>query len=409
MLGIEFRFTTAGECRVQYAPREVLLATMQRGCIMNVTNYRNVTLPVLAALCLAASCATIQKPAPPPAQGAANKALLPSFGVHVFAPMKDGWPVFVKAVDEALAPMGVTTLIVQMDYRYAFQGHPELAEDPDAVVTKDDVAALAAVCRKHNIRLIPQLNCLGHQSWGGSGKHALLRKYPQFDETPEIPPGAADIYSRSWCPLHPGVNPVVFSLMDDLIDAFQCDSFHVGMDEVFLIANPKCPRCAGKDPAELFAKAANDYYQHLVVEKKLTMYMWGDRLIDRNVMRYNSYESSANDTAAALDRIPKDIVICDWHYSRRDEYPSIPYFQEKGFRVWPSGWRSTTATAAFYDYSAANNARKIPGFLCTTWCSTQTLSEALLGQRDEASLDPTQKGVLDCIRAVAERHANRSK
>ncbi|MCX7894917.1 MAG: hypothetical protein N2447_03040, partial [Thermoanaerobaculum sp.] len=42
----------------------------------------------------------------------------------------------------------------------------------------------------------------------------LLVKYPEFDETPQIPLDNPDIYCRSWCPLHPKVNDVVFALMD---------------------------------------------------------------------------------------------------------------------------------------------------------------------------------------------------
>ena len=72
-------------------------------------------------------------------------------------------------------------------------------------------------------------------------------------------------------------------MMDELIDAFEADAFHVGMDEVLVIASKQCPRCNDKTPAEAFAKAVNDYHRHLVEEKKVTMLMWGDRLIDANV------------------------------------------------------------------------------------------------------------------------------
>ncbi|MFA6239769.1 MAG: family 20 glycosylhydrolase [Candidatus Hydrogenedentales bacterium] len=373
------------------------------------TKVRSVVILAAMAACLAASCATSTNGLATATKPAAAATVLPAFGVHVFAPWKEGWPVFVRAVDESLAPMGVTVLIVEMNYRYAYQSHPELVESGKPAATKEDVAALVAVCRKHNIQLIPQFNCLGHQSWGSSAPLPLLKKNPQFDENPDIPLGDPGVYCRSWCPLHPELNPIVFSLMDELIDAFQCDAFHVGMDEVFLIAGKGCPRCAGKNPAELYAKAVNDYYQHLVVDKKLTMFMWADRLIDREVIRYNTYESSINGTAPAIDLIPKDIVLCDWHYSRRDEYPSIPYFQEKGFRVWPSGWRSASATAAFYEYSAAKNTGKVAGFLCTTWTGTDTLSQALLGERGDADLDPTQIGVVASIRDVAARHTKTTK
>ena len=74
------------------------------------------------------------------------------------------------------------------------------------------------------------------------------------------------------------------------------------------------------------------------------MLMWGDRLIDANVMKYGKWEASENGTAPAIDLIPKDIIICDWHYEQRTDYPSVRYFQEKGFRVWPAGWNNVEAT-----------------------------------------------------------------
>ena len=210
--------------------------------------------------------------------------------------------------------MGVNRIVLEVNYSFDYKSHPELREGNG--MTKAEARELAAFCRDRGIRLIPMFNCLGHQSWA-SHTAPLLSKYPQFDETPKVPADNKGIYCRSWCPLNPEVNPVVFALIDELIDAFEADAFHVGMDEVFLIASDQCPRCKGKDPAELFAKAVNDLHRHIVGEKKLTMLMWGDRLLDDKQMHYGKWESSANGTAAAIDRIPKDIILCDWHYERR--------------------------------------------------------------------------------------------
>jgi uncharacterized lipoprotein YddW (UPF0748 family) len=41
-----------------------------------------------------------------------------------------------------------------------------------------------------------------------------------------------------WCPLHPEVNKVVFALIDEIIDAFEADAVHIGMDEIFLCGYP---------------------------------------------------------------------------------------------------------------------------------------------------------------------------
>jgi len=284
-------------------------------------------------------------------------------GVHILMTTQDKTEQLTKAVDE-LAELGINVIIAEINYGYEYQSHPELrAGNPSK---KEQIKKLAAECRKHHIRLIPQFQCLGHQSWR-EHTSPLLVKYPQFDETPGQHPKNKGIYCRSWCPLHPDVNRIVFELMNELIDAFEADAFHVGMDEVFLIGDDACPRCKGKDKAKLFAKAVNDYHRHLVEKHKLEMLMWGDRLIDARKINYGKWEASANDTAGAIYLIPKDIIICDWHYEARDTYESIPMFLEKGFRVWPAGWRKLEATKALTEYSQSFNHSNMLGHLNTTW------------------------------------------
>jgi hypothetical protein len=69
----------------------------------------------------------------------------------------------------------------------------------------------------------------------------------------------------------------------------------------------------------------------------------------------------------AIDLIPKDIIICDWHYGRRDSYESTPMFLQRGFRVWPASWRKPDAAKALIDYSRTFNNPKMVGHLNTTW------------------------------------------
>jgi len=284
-------------------------------------------------------------------------------GVHVLMTSQDKTEQLTEVVGE-LAELGINVIITEINYGYEYKSHPELQTASPS--NKEQIKKLLAECRKYHIRLIPQFQCLGHQSWS-KRTSPLLVKYPQFDETPGQNPNNEGIYCRSWCPLHPELNPIIFNLMDELIDAFEADAFHVGMDEVFLIGNDACPRCKGKDKAVLFAKAVNDYYRHLVKKHKLEMLMWGDRLIDASKINYGKWEASVNDTAGAIDLVPKDIIICDWHYEPRDTYESIPMFLKKGFRVWPAGWRKLEATKALIEYSRSLNNSRMLGHLNTTW------------------------------------------
>jgi hypothetical protein len=111
----------------------------------------------------------------------------------------------------------------------------------------------------------------------------------------------------------------------------------------------------------------NDTHQHLVGERKVEMWMWGDRLLDDQVMGYGEWEAARNGTHPAIELIPKEILICDWHYELRESYPSVPFFQTQGFRVLPGGWRNAQAVAALIDYAQKHQAGQMLGYLCTTW------------------------------------------
>lgn len=309
-------------------------------------------------------------------------------------------PRVQRAVAERLAPLGVNLIVLEINYRLAWKSHPELAQ-PGAW-THAQAGEFAALCRSNHIRLIPLFNCLGHQSWAKQTA-PLLAKYPEFDETPQIPPDNPGIYCRSWCPQHPKVNTVVFALLDELLEAFAADALHVGLDEVFLIGHEQCERCRGQDPAKLFARAVNDYHRHLVGERRVEMLMWGDRLLDDATMKYGEWEASRNGTAPAIELIPKDIIICDWHYEPRPEYPSVPFFQERGFRVLPSSWRNRDAALALLDYARAQNRGRVVGHLCTTWVGADQIARVLLGEGEAAGEQPRQ--IVDALKACLARLA----
>jgi hypothetical protein len=329
-------------------------------------------------------------------------------GVHMMSPGRQGLPLLKRAIAEKLAPMGVNVLIVEVNYGFDFKSHPEL-KGGDNTLRVEDARDLAETCRRHGIRLVPMLNCLGHQSWAQTTA-PLLAKHPELDESPDVPKDNKGIYCRSWCPLHPDVNKIVFALIDELIDAFGSDAFHVGMDEVFLVSHPGCPRCKGKDPGELFAKSVNDLHRHIVDERKQTMLMWADRLLDDKKLGYGKWESSANGTAPAIDLIPKDIILCDWHYETRPEgYPSVSYLQEKGFRILPSSWRNKDAALAMLREARSTATPKLLGHLCTTWVGGDAFCRALLDEQpaekpapktDEKARTKRRRGAGDIVAAL---------
>ena len=266
---------------------------------------------------------------------------------------------------EPLAKQGINVIILEVDYNFAFKSHPELRRGTNPI-TRAGARRFAAACRKQHIRLIPEFQSLGHQSWKAE-TFPLLTVYPKFDLTPGAFPNNDGIYCREWDPTNREVWRVVFELIDEIIDAFHADALHVGMDEVFLLGSEQSPATKGQDPGALFAKAVNELHKHLAGKRKVEMLMWGDRLIDGKKFELGEWEASINGTAAAVDLIPKDIIICPWHYEQRESYPSIPLFLEKGFRVLPASWKNVEATKALIQFNRAHAGPKLLGNMFTTW------------------------------------------
>jgi len=315
-----------------------------------------------------------------------------------------------KYINEVLVPMRYNVVVLTVGYAFDFKSYPRLSYHKiDKIQARD----LVAFSRENGIRLIPLFNCVGHQSWLDHN-HPLVLEFPQFDETPHVGHDNKGIYCREWCPMHPEVNNVIFALMDEIIDAFDADAMHIGMDEIFLCGyppenqspwelhtnwkpggegktepfpdGPPCPRCKGKDQAVLIAKAINDFHKHIVQESSLEMLMWGDRLLDGSKMPYNLTEASKTGSHKAIDMIPKDIIICDWHYGREESYPSVDVFQEKGFRVLPSVWNDAEAASAFIKYAENNRTDKLLGILSCSWsASPKQLLQAAKGTDDGQS------------------------
>jgi len=146
--------------------------------------------------------------------------------LHLIGPQPERLDVTKELTTTLMVPARMNVLVLEVNYGFRFQSHPELeCRGLDKAQARD----LTDFCRRHGIRLIPLFNCLGHQSWS-SRTGALLTKYPQFDETPHVPADNKGIYCREWCPSLPEVDKVVFDLLDELIDAFDADALHVGMD-----------------------------------------------------------------------------------------------------------------------------------------------------------------------------------
>ena len=328
----------------------------------------------------------------------ASASSLPVRGLYLTAPNPGELPLALRFIKDALPKEHVNVLVMEFDYRFQYRSHPEVI-DTDAL-TLEQVKQIVAACHDAGVRLIPLINLLGHQSWAEQ-TFGLLRAHPEFDETPGKYPGNQGIYCRSYCPQAAGLHNLVFDLIDELAAACQADAVHVGMDEVFLLGEDGCPLCRGKNKAELFAQEVRTLHDHLLATHR-EMWMWGDRFLDGDSSGLGEWEGSVNGTAPAINGVPRDIVICDWHYEAA--VPTAAYFALQGFRVVSAPWQM--ADVALNQLAMIRKTRagstdalksRTLGVLQTTWGGLGDFVQAYYG---EGSPSPDGVKAAECFKAV---------
>jgi hypothetical protein len=331
----------------------------------------------------------------------------------------------IQYIKEGLAPLGINLLCLEFNPGYNYRCFPELA---DGSFGRAEAQKVAAAAKEAGIRIVPLFMCLGHQGWRFE-KNMLLKVYPEFDETPHIPESAeeaeglrfentpdSNFYCHSWCASNDDVYKYVFPRIDEIMEDFGADCLHVGMDEVFSLAEDTCPLCKGKDRADLFARTINILHDHIVKEKGWQMMMWADRLNNAEALGYHPWEGDVLGIWPAVDMIPKDIILGNWHYDMNEKgFPGIEVFLEKGFTVLPAAWRELKQTRFLLDEALKyRNAAKEKGFsgtmagmMITCWSEvTNELLDTLLGSvkaREQNEEVKDTRGIASSVVYMADK------
>lgn len=294
-------------------------------------------------------------------------------GIVLNAPRNQDLPRFEQFLRERLVANGINTLVLLIRYRFQFDGHPEVVDEP--ALSKASAKSIAQLCRNAGVTLVPKMNLFAHNSLlqGTKEPLGLLRAYPELEERHSGPIKA----TRCLCLRHPRLLPLVAELMDEMVQAFGATALHVGQDEAFEIG--KCPRCAGIQAHGIFADWINALHDHLA-RKGVTMWMWGDRLLNGDIVpsKAAGYETSLNDTWRALFDLPRDIVICDWHYEVEPYGQLSPaYWAKYRFRHVVCPFRNPTATDQLLASARAVDSPYLLGTLLTTWCEFAEFADAV--------------------------------
>ena len=208
--------------------------------------------------------------------------------------------------------------------KVCWPSHPEIAY-PTAF-TPEDIRELADLARENFIEPVPHVQGFGHTG-------PLKQSHPELLVPAKTRQPCFDITK-------PAVRDFVFDIYGDAIDAFKAQHyFHVGFDEaqgLQLISKDR-------DPAEIVSHHITEVSQWLE-KRSLRMIMWADMLLDSERFGESSAANSLKEhygnvnTAPAIDRIPKSIILANWYYRGAEEHPQLEYLTKLGFHVFPTTW-----------------------------------------------------------------------
>jgi hypothetical protein len=219
--------------------------------------------------------------------------------------------------------------------------------------------AMVNFARENGLEVIPGLALLSNQ------KQFLKASRPEYLYNKDTyDPREKELYDT-----------IVFPAIDELLLLTSATKFHIGHDEVVgwneeHYKSNILEKGEQQLPPELFLQDVLILYEYLK-KKGVETWMWGDMLVSTEefpaMKNTGSSVNGYNGYAALRPKIPKDIVICDWHYrGRQVAFPTAIAFAENGHQVLGASWDFQETTRNFSKY-LAQLPKNGAGMIATTW------------------------------------------
>lgn len=235
---------------------------------------------------------------------------------------------------------------------FRFEADPDIGRTRGAI-TKKEMKMLLDEAKKHHITLTPVFESLGHQD-------RLLslpenRKYAEVQDPGEKP--------WSFSPVSDEAYEFVTNLIGEVAAATP-DSpfFHIGGDESWDVG-----KGTSKQKVEEVGvgRVHADYFSRL-----------NEFVNDKLNRRMMQYADMINRHPEAMEHMPKNIIMIDWHYSTKSDFETADKLKEAGFNVMTSpgiwSWADYYPNLSWATTNIAKAARKakelnLMGCITSSW------------------------------------------
>jgi hypothetical protein len=218
-----------------------------------------------------------------------------------------------KRIIETLASYKINRYLLYLEDVYRFKAFPTLGLQGGGL-SGSECLELQSFAERNHIEMIPVFQTLGH--------FENILAQPEFSHLADYP-GAASLDVTN-----PQTIAFLSDCIGDLAGTFQSPFFHIGGDESFDVGRGASRQRVEERGA---ARVHADHYNCVIDGLRpfgKTPLMYGDM-----ILRYPEI----------LPALPRDVIIVDWDYDAKTEFPSVDLFarDRRPFLVSPgiSNWR----------------------------------------------------------------------
>lgn len=193
-------------------------------------------------------------------------------------------------------------LVLYLEGRIRTRSFPY--RQPSASYAPDDIKTIVEYADHKKMNVVPVVSTLGHAE--------QFLDCPELEHLAELRGDRAGRFSTKkhvFCPTLPETNEFFEAYLTEVAELFPSEYFHAGFDEAWDIGY--CDLCRERlkteTQADIFAKQILDIHAIVAGKLKKTMIIWDDL--------FDVYPE-------ALERLPRDIVMCAWHYDKLVETPA---------------------------------------------------------------------------------------
>jgi hypothetical protein len=284
-----------------------------------------------------------------------------------------------RRITDLAKSSGFNTLVIALGNAVKFPSFPgNLRQGAWSV---DELQTFVKYAKQLGLKVIPDISLLtNRKQFFGNSHPDLMFNVNTYD------PRKSEVYT------------LVTAYIDEVISVLNPSSIHIGHDELagflgtqVLSSNSTYGLQPGEQslPSELFLHDILLIHDYLSV-RGIETWMWGDMLISPKefpeMLDWHLHGRLPGYGKALRDQLPRDIVICDWHYDDdQPDFPSLTAMQNEGFRVLGSTWKKSKTIRAFSHYAAQHKAY---GMIATTWIQVPSkewdVTERIIRESGEA-------------------------